>query len=103
MAERSRCQGWSLGERRGSLMTGLLAGVGRVEPGEELAEEVVELLLAVGRQVSPHRRRVAGRCRGRRQARGGAGRRMGSGMRLLRWGRRGAAGTTRPARATPSR
>ena len=40
---------------------------------------------------------------GRRQARGGAGRRVVSGMRLLRWGRPGVAGTTRPARATPSR
>jgi hypothetical protein len=29
-------------------MAGLLATSGRVKPGEELAEEVVELLLAVG-------------------------------------------------------
>jgi hypothetical protein len=29
-------------------MADLLAGVGRVEPGEELAEQVVELLLPVG-------------------------------------------------------
>jgi hypothetical protein len=30
-------------------MAALLAGDGRVEPGEELAEEIVELLLSVGR------------------------------------------------------
>ena len=84
-------------------MAGLLAGVGRVEPGEELAEQVAELLLPVGRQVSPHRRRVGRRRCGRRQARGGAGRRVVSDMRFLRWGRPGVAGTTRPVRATPSR
>jgi len=60
-------------------MADLLAGVGRVESGEQLAEEFVELLLSVGRQVSPHRRRV-----GRLQARGGVGRRGVSDMRLLR-------------------
>jgi hypothetical protein len=42
-------------------MADLLAGVGRVESGEELAEEVVELLLSVRWQVSPHRRRVVRR------------------------------------------
>ena len=52
-------------------MAGLLAGVGRVEPGEELAEQVVELLLPVGRQMGPHRRRV-GRRRCGRLRRGGA-------------------------------
>jgi hypothetical protein len=61
-------------------MTDLLADVGRVESGEELAEEFVELLLSVGRQTSPHRRWI-----GRLQARGGAGRRrVVSDMRLLR-------------------
>src|SRR6476661_4161812 len=100
---RSRCQDRSLGERRGSFMDGLLAGVGRVEPGEELAEELVELLLSVGRQVTRQRWGVVRRCRRRRQARGGAGRRVVSGMRFLRWGRPGAAGTTWPARAAPSR
>jgi len=50
-----------------------------VESGEELAEEFVELLLSVGRQMSPHRWRV-----GWLQARGGAGRRVVSDMRLLR-------------------
>ncbi len=79
-------------------MAGLLAASGRVEPGEELAEEVVELRPPVGREVRPHRRRVARRCRRRRQARGGAGRRVVSGMRLLRWGRRGAAGVSPPTR-----
>jgi hypothetical protein len=39
-------------------MADLRAGVGRVESGEELPEEFVELLLSVGRQVCPHRRRV---------------------------------------------
>ena len=79
-------------------MTDLPARVGRVESGEELAEEFVELLLSVGRQMSPHRRRV-----GRLQARGGVGRRVVSDMRLLREVRPGVAGTTRPARATPLR
>jgi hypothetical protein len=43
-------------------MAGLLAASGRVEPGEELAEQVVELLLAVGRQMRPHRWRLVRRC-----------------------------------------
>jgi len=60
-------------------MADLLADVGRVQSGEELAEEFVELLLSVGRQVGPHRRRV-----GRLQARGGVGRRVVSDMRFLR-------------------
>jgi hypothetical protein len=47
-----------LGEQRGSLTADLLAGVGRVKSGEELAEEFVELLLSVGRQERPHCRRV---------------------------------------------
>jgi hypothetical protein len=38
-----------LGERRGSLRADLLADVGRVESGEKLAEEFVQLLLSVGR------------------------------------------------------
>ena len=33
-AERSRCHAWSLGDRSTSLMTDLLAGVGRVESDE---------------------------------------------------------------------
>jgi hypothetical protein len=37
-------------------MTDLLSGVGRVESDKELAEEFVQLLLPVGRQMSPHRR-----------------------------------------------
>jgi len=65
-------------------MADLLAGVGLVESGEELTEEFVELLLSVGRQVGPHRRRVVRRCRCRRQARGGAERRVVSDMRFLR-------------------
>ena len=60
-------------------MAGLLATSGRVEPCEELTEEFVELLLSVGRQVSPYRWWV-----GRLQARGGVGRRVVSDMRLLR-------------------
>jgi len=77
-------------------MADLLAYDGRVESGEELAEEFVELLLSVGRQVSPHRRGI-----GRLQARGGVGRRVVSDMRFLRCERPGVAGTTRPTRATP--
>jgi hypothetical protein len=38
-----------LGERNDSLTTDLLADVGRVESGEELAEEILELLLSAGR------------------------------------------------------
>src|SRR5215207_5814229 len=101
MAERSRCQSLSLGERRGSLMTGLLAGVGRVEPGEELTEQFAELLLAVGGKVGPHRRRAVRWWRWARQARGGAARRCGSDMDRLHRCWRDAAGTTRPVRATP--
>src|SRR5262249_41988879 len=97
-ARRSRCQLRSLGERSGSLTADLLADVGRVQSGEELAEEFLELLLSVGRQMSPHRRRV-----GRLQARGGVGRRGGAGLGVLRWEPPGVAGTTRPARATPLR
>src|SRR5690242_20954150 len=81
-------------------MAGLPADVGRVESGEELAEEFVELLLPVGRQMSPHRRRVGQRWCGRLRARGVLGRRMVSDIRLLRCVHRGVAGTTRPARAT---
>jgi hypothetical protein len=54
-----------------------------MESSEELAEKFVELLLSVGRQMSPHRGRV-GRRRGQLQARGGVGRRVVSDMRLLR-------------------
>ena len=36
-------------------MAGLLAARGRVEPGEELAEQVAELPLPVGRQAGPDR------------------------------------------------
>jgi len=64
-------------------MADLLAASGRVKSGEELAEEFVELLLPVGRKMRPHRRRVVGRCPCRRQARGGAGRRVVSDMRFL--------------------
>jgi hypothetical protein len=42
-------------------MADLLAYDGRVESGEELAEKFVELLLSVGRQLSPHRWRAARR------------------------------------------
>jgi hypothetical protein len=68
-----------LGESNGSLTTDLLADVGRVKSGEELAEEFVELFLSVGRQMSPQHWRI-----GRLQARGGAGCRVVSNMRLLR-------------------
>ena len=68
-----------MGERNCSLTAALLADVGRVESGEKLAEELVELLLSVGRQMRPHRRRV-----GWLQARGGVGRRVVSDMRFLR-------------------
>jgi hypothetical protein len=60
-------------------MADLLADVGRVESGEKLAKELVELLLSVGRQMRPHRRWVE-----RLQARGGVGRRVVSDMRFLR-------------------
>jgi hypothetical protein len=46
-------------------------------------EQVVEFPPGVGRQVRPHRRGAARQCRGRRQARGGAERRVGSGGELL--------------------
>ena len=36
-------------------MAGLLAARGRVEPGEELAEQVAELPLPVGREAGPDR------------------------------------------------
>jgi hypothetical protein len=39
-------------------MADLLASVGRVKSGEELAEEFVELLLSIGGQMSLHRRWV---------------------------------------------
>jgi hypothetical protein len=39
-------------------MTGLLVSGGRVKPDEELAEEFAELLLAIRRQMGPHRRRI---------------------------------------------
>ncbi len=79
-------------------MTDLLTDVGRVQSGEEFAEEFVELFLSIGRQMSPHRRWT-----GRLQARGGVGRRVVSDMRILRLVRPGVAGTTRPAQATPLR
>jgi hypothetical protein len=65
-------------------MADLLAGVGRVESGEQLAEEFVELVLSLGRQMRPHRRRVGQRWRARLEARGGAEGRVVSDMRLLR-------------------
>jgi len=53
MARRSRCQGRSLGARSCSLTTDLLADVGRVESGEELAEEPAgEPTPGVGRSAS---------------------------------------------------
>ena len=45
--------GLSLGERSGSVMVGLLEACGRLEPGEELAEQVAELPLARGWQSGP--------------------------------------------------
>jgi hypothetical protein len=39
-------------------MTVLLAGVGRVKAREQLTEQFAELLLSIGRQMGPHRRRV---------------------------------------------
>jgi hypothetical protein len=65
-------------------MADLLATSHRVESGEKLAEEFVELLLPVGREMRPYRRRIVHRCRGRRQARGGEERWVVSGMRFLR-------------------
>ena len=46
-------------------MTDLLAGVGRVESGEQLAEQVGQLLPPIARQVRPHQR-WAGRGSARR-------------------------------------
>jgi hypothetical protein len=65
-------------------MADLLADVGRVESGEQLAEELVKLLLSVGRQLSPHRRRIDQRWSGWLGARGGVRRRVVSDMRFLR-------------------
>jgi hypothetical protein len=42
-------------------MTGLLAGVGRVEPCEELTEQFAELLLSIGGQMRPDGWRVVRR------------------------------------------
>src|SRR5262245_61709373 len=70
MAERSRCQGWTLGERRESVM-GVLREAPRLEQSsEQLAEELLELLLPVRREVCPQGRR-AHRQGGGVQARGG--------------------------------
>ena len=72
-----------MGQRRGSVMAGLLATAGRVEPGEEFAEQVAELALSLRRQEVPEVAR-----RGRRQrrvrARGGTETSRLSDMRLLR-------------------
>src|SRR5262245_51929300 len=103
MAIRSRCQGRSLGERRGSLTADLLADVGRVKPGEELAEQFVELLLSLGGQIRPHQRWVENRCRWCVQARGGVVCRRVSDMQLLHRDWRVVARTRQPVRATPSR
>jgi hypothetical protein len=65
-------------------MADLLADVGRVESSEQLAEEFVKLLLSVGRQLSPHRRRIGQRWGGWLEARGGVRRRVVSDMRFLR-------------------
>jgi hypothetical protein len=70
-------------------MTGLLASGGRVKPDEELAEQFAELLLAIRRQMGPHRRR-ARRSMRNCQVRGGRGRRARDDMRILRMDRRGA-------------
>lgn len=51
-------------------MADLLAGVGRVESGEELTEKVAQLLRPVGGEVRPHRRPIVRRRCRRRQARG---------------------------------
>ena len=82
-----------------SVMTGLPAAIGRQEPGQELAKEVAELTLPLGREPSPDGR--GGRRRGGvdRQGRGGASRRAVAGMGALRVARSDAVGTTRPARA----
>ena len=47
--------GPELGRAEGSVMVGLLAARGRQEPGQELAEQVAELPLPVGRQAGPDR------------------------------------------------
>jgi hypothetical protein len=65
-------------------MADLLAGVDRVKPGEQLAEEFVELFPTVGRQMGPHGRQVGRWGWGRLQARGGVRRRVVSDMRFLR-------------------
>jgi len=39
-------------------MTAPLADVGLVEPCEQLTEQLVELLLSIGGQTRPYRRRV---------------------------------------------
>ena len=65
-------RGRSLGERSGSVMLGLLAASRRQEPCQKPAEQVAELLLAVGWQASPDRRRRVDRSGIERQRRGGA-------------------------------
>src|SRR3712207_6407230 len=90
----------SLGERRGSLMAGLLASHSRQEPCEEMAEEVAELPLTVRWESGPDRRRDRrGWGRRRRQARGGAVCREAVGMRNLQGFRSVVIGTTRPVHA----
>jgi hypothetical protein len=95
---RRRCR-----RRRGSIMASLPAPGGRLEPGQELTEQVAELPPPVGREPSPDRRRDRRRWGWGRQARGGVIRRAVAGMGSLRVSRSGGVGTTRPARAARRR
>jgi hypothetical protein len=69
-----------------SFMTDLPEALGLVEPGEEPAEQVAELLPSVGGQAGPqgNRPREQGRRGGLDQARGGAVGRAAVGMGSLR-------------------
>ena len=80
-------------------MTGLPAAIGRQEPGQELAEQVAELPLPLGRESSPDARSIRRRGKYDRQGRGGTPRRAVAGMGSLRVARSDAVGTTRPAQA----
>src|SRR3954453_15119589 len=100
MAARSRCQALRLGDRDGSFMAVLPEAPCLVEPGEQPAEQVAELLPSVGGEACPEpRARVRVRRRWGGQARGGAVGRAAVGMWSLRVVDSGILGTARPAQA----
>src|SRR4051812_16466524 len=105
MAERSRCQSLSLGDRDDSFTAGLLEAPCLVKSGEQPAEQVAKLLPLAAGESGPqrHRTRLQGRRRLVRQARGGAAA-TGRGaldMRLLPMAYSKDLGTLRRAQAAP--